>query len=381
MTTYFELFPAEIFYSLSCYLYIPHIEYLCKITRKYKNACISDNLWKFKINHEFPYIPAEYKFSQILTMKHKYIQLKSIRGVDLDSHYFQNLRIYLARASRLKDYNVANELINAIDPSKIIFAGLNANIILTGAIASQNQFLMNKYRGVVKADVDTAYEMIQGFIEAGIYQIPYATINKMLRINIPMRDYDQSVIDFNKNIGLIKRGDLQNLRSGIDLSLFLSLAALAQQWQIVDWLLTKYYNQRLTDRLIQFLFNYLHILIELWENDRLIQTYMKYKNYFDEISIMDRNSLESQCYTSGNIPALKYLYENNIVDRPIQLDQFEIYSVPFAYNQLDIILYMEQYINLDENTAKQILTKFAEFGLYLLPESIRYLESKIDVIK
>ena len=76
MNTYFDILPSELFYSLCCYLYIRYIEDLCKITNKFKNACEDDRLWKFKINHEFPYIPAEYRTSNLLSAKHKYIQLK-----------------------------------------------------------------------------------------------------------------------------------------------------------------------------------------------------------------------------------------------------------------------------------------------------------------
>ena len=210
MTTYFDLLPRDIFYSLCCYLYIRYIEDLCKITNKFKNACEDDRLWKFKINHEFPYIPSEYRISNLLSMKHKYIQLKSIRGVDLESDHFQTITMYFYRASRLTDHKIANELIERVN--ELRYKGY-AHIILIGAIASQNQFLINKYRGLETQTDESVYGIISGFAEAGIYTPKLSEIDKMLRRKTALRDLDTGNLSSEVITGIVRGGDLEHFET------------------------------------------------------------------------------------------------------------------------------------------------------------------------
>ena len=366
MNTYFELLPSELFYSLCCYLYIKPIEDLCRITKKFRNTCDDDNLWKFKINHEFPYIDNQDKISSIFTPRLKYIQLKSIRYVDFGSEYFQRMILYLTRASRVKDHNVAyNLIVKVLEHEEV--DNLNYITVLSGAIASNNKLLINEYKKKVIAILpETISAAYAGYVEGGDDEVSIAMINNLLGSTVRIQNVSY-VIPNAALLGLVRGGHLDELKKFNDPNIheYLFRAAEFQQWAVVDYLLARYFSLAdMNDHgRLTALFEYIKVLVEVWENQRFIRTYEKYKTYFYSADMTIRHvpihGLFEYALVFGNIFVLDYLIKNKIYVVSIdQYDLADLYQFPVIQNQLDMMKHLERYRPLKHySCVKTFITK------------------------
>ena len=161
-----------------------------------------------------------------------------------------------------------------------------------------------------------------------------------------------------------------------DLSWTLFVATDAQRWNIVDWVISKYFTTSTNLNQLWDIVNYINMLILLWENDRFTKIYQKYRDNIVSI-MMNTSLLEQNCCRSGNIPLLKYLYENNVLEVPnTKSDLFDLYMRPFIYNQLDMVAYLDQYAPLSKEVAIEILKTSADGNIDLIPECKNYLIAK-----
>ena len=141
--TYFLLLPSDLILEHSLYLNHPETEQYCTVLQR--KSC--DNIWQYKIKKELKYELPE----TVIPWSLKYLELKSIVGVDFGTEYFKDFKTILTRAVRVKDKILREKLLkyffNIIDRRKIddaIYRDWLESIIV-GTIAMNDRDLYNFY--------------------------------------------------------------------------------------------------------------------------------------------------------------------------------------------------------------------------------------------
>lgn len=372
MAYYLELLPKDLINLLCCYLNVREIETLC-FSPKINYLCKTDEVWKFKIELEFPYIPAQYRQSQLLTPRNKYIELKSIRSVDYGSDYFTRLEEYIRRASRVPDRKMAKELLEPYYGEMIKFQ-------MEGAASRNDQQMIANLLNRVKLQ--------SPFLDS--VQIGYGEARKLDELLIAMNLFTSnpatSPARLFSNVlkGTVGSGDIEALHkyesddSHARWTIVgeLPRATMLQKWPMVNYLISNYL---LDDRIDfetrkQAYTNYLYTLATLWENDRFIAGLNSYNYIFNAqyLSILDA------IWESGNIPLLQYLIDRKIVT----FTDFKVYSKyhmyvrTLAHNHLDMIAYLQQYVPLNTELISMISSQFSSNDrVKLLPNILEYLKN------
>lgn len=108
---YLELLPADIVNLLAVWLDYPTTLTFCRSGRRLNSLCGTGVLWETKISHELGFKPEQY-LPTLVSLNEKYIELKSIHGVDIGlqrdpffggSEYFLDPYQFVGRAARLPD--------------------------------------------------------------------------------------------------------------------------------------------------------------------------------------------------------------------------------------------------------------------------------------
>src|SRR5581483_1011819 len=118
---YADILPKDLILQLSLYLNYRDIWQLCNLSSFYPNICFESDFWLNKIRNELGYnddFIKEYVFDKqtnekktLLPLNEKYIELKSRNNIDFGSEYYLNSFILGHRASRVRDFDLAKELV------------------------------------------------------------------------------------------------------------------------------------------------------------------------------------------------------------------------------------------------------------------------------
>src|SRR5581483_9800339 len=109
---YLELLPTDIIMLLTIYLDYPTTLNCFKVNARISKICETDNLWITKIREELGLPPIQY-LPTLIPLNQKYIELKSIIGVDIGllgdpvfggSEYFLDPYQFVSRAARLYNH-------------------------------------------------------------------------------------------------------------------------------------------------------------------------------------------------------------------------------------------------------------------------------------
>lgn len=176
--TYLRILPNELLLNLSLYLNYIETILACEFLK-----CEQVDLWLYKIRQELGYsndFINEYVYDKqnnitksLLPINEKYLELKARKGVDFGTEFYQSAKILIMRASRLRDFQLANTLtmylltINKIDSNNEYY--LDA---LQGTIAVGNFALTNRIINLIRTDypylaVDLKEAIIKGIYENG----------------------------------------------------------------------------------------------------------------------------------------------------------------------------------------------------------------------
>lgn len=201
---YGDILPNDLILQLALYLNYRDVWLLRYFGKVYENICFSPELWIYKIRNELGYdnkFIQEYVYDStkgekktLLPINEKYMELKSRNSVDFGSENYVYLHILLYRASRLKDYNMARELVNYLmnlNLSYIIPKDSRIDAILGGATSVGNIQLIHdtitNYLHVEHIN-DLSYQdkiLVMNAIVKGYYEAP-----KSVRAKINLQDYD-----------------------------------------------------------------------------------------------------------------------------------------------------------------------------------------------
>ena len=360
MTSYLELLPKDLINLLCCYLNIRQIEILCRLPR-ISHLCENNDIWNFKISHEFSFMPTEHLHSKLLSPKSKYTELKSIRSVDYGSDYFTTLETYVMRGSRLQDRKMTGEL---IDQYLSDYVGLQLEGIASQDDRVMLQNVVDRLRGYQNRYISSVQI---GYGEARKLDELVAAVHLIFKSN-PTVDSDQLFLNILK--GTIGSGDIEALHKyeSDDLHVRqiimeeIPRAATLQKWPMVDYLVTNY----LSDNRINFdlrqrtYMKYLQILVRLWQNDRFVLLTSLYINTFranyQGISYNQSNVFDV-ALESGNVSMLDYLRAVRLISLSnlTQSQITEAYTKVFTYNHLDTAVFLQKYIPLTAGWAKRII--------------------------
>lgn len=224
---YGNLLPRDIVLELSLYLNYRDIWQLCQF---YPNICFSPDLWINKINKELRYsieFIKQYVYDittkqkkTLLPLNEKYMELKSRNNVDFGSEYYKSNDYLFYKASRIKDYKLAMDLMKYLIKylnrlSYMVYSDV-LRIAITGAISVGNIDLANyllKLRhmnvnnaifGVLSSD---APDIVEGYYEASV------SIRE--KINLTDFNIDADYIEGNKQyviLGLTAGNHLEELK-------------------------------------------------------------------------------------------------------------------------------------------------------------------------
>lgn len=378
MAYYLDLLPRDLLNLLSCFLNIKQIDILC-LSPKINYLCKTDDIWRFKIDHEFPYIPIQYLRSSLLSPKLKYIELKSIRDVDYDSDYFITENIYVRRASRLADRNMSEDLLG-------MYTKKSLTIQFEGAAYRNDQGMFKRLLRDVGPSLVPSVERIYaaniqvGYTEAHDFDTFIVVVHQLFVSDVTLSSGN---LFLNSLKGVIASGDVTSLhkyesndrQTKEQIVAELSKAASSQKWNMVDYIIDTYLNDNTINGHIRqsAYLRYLGVLVELWENDRFISITKIYNNIF-YYSIYD--ILEDIC-KSGNIPLLEYIIKNKFITLNDLNEHYIIhmYALLFTYNHLDMAEYMQKYIPLNAELVNRLLSIVSLTPTKMLNEIATYLKS------
>ena len=176
--TYLRILPNELLLNLSLYFNYIETVLACEFLK-----CEQVDLWLYKIRQELGYsndFINEYVYDKqnnitksLLPLNEKYLELKARKGVDFGTEFYQNGRILIMRASRLKDFQLANNLtMYVLNINKI---NINSNDdyyldALQGAIAVGNFALVNRIINLIRTDYPDFSFTLKPAIIKGIYE-------------------------------------------------------------------------------------------------------------------------------------------------------------------------------------------------------------------
>ena len=170
--TYFLLLPSDLILEQSLYLNYPETEQYCLVLQR--KTC--DSIWQYKIKKELKYELPE----TVIPWSLKYLELKSIVGVDFGTEYFKDFNTIFMRAVRVKDKILRKELLtyffNIIDRRRVddaIYREWLENVIV-GTIAMNDHDLYEFYLNKAKDNKIYSYMNtleVYGYAERGLDQL------------------------------------------------------------------------------------------------------------------------------------------------------------------------------------------------------------------
>ena len=171
--TYFSILPIDLLLEQSLYLNHLDAQKYCSVFK----SC--DNVWLYKIRKELNF--EDFKSSDtVLPLHLKYLELKSITGVDFGSEYFIQTTMFIRRAVRIRDIDLRRSLVDhffslpTVVNLKNSFYRPYISDVLQGALAVNDSYLYQKYLDInakrdfnweVLSDID--YIQTSGYAEAG----------------------------------------------------------------------------------------------------------------------------------------------------------------------------------------------------------------------
>jgi len=205
---YFSLLPNELLLELSLYLNYRDMILACDILK-----CHNVNLWLNKIRKELGYsneFIKEYVYDNgitktLLPINEKYLELKARKSADFGCEFYKDIDILIIWASRIKDFQLANELVHYllklakfIDPN---FSSLPDKAV-TGAVAVGNFQLT---QDLIKEHESYDFDIM---VIHGVYEAYPKGNNKILKyFNVKSPVYERDIIE-----GLINGGHLEELK-------------------------------------------------------------------------------------------------------------------------------------------------------------------------
>lgn len=168
---YFIVLPTELKLLQALFLNYLETSHYCQVNARVSLSCSEGEIWQFKIRHELHTIPAQY-LPTLTPLSRKYLEIKSITGIDFGSEYYLNEIPFIRRAARVRDSAERRRLIDYFFQLKFAdrLEGTTAWALLTGLLAVNDTPLYNHYvRGYqFKLTPDEMFGIrVQGYAEGG----------------------------------------------------------------------------------------------------------------------------------------------------------------------------------------------------------------------
>lgn len=414
MSTYFTLLPKELSLDLSLYFNYRDTILVCKILK-----CDDIRLWINKIEKELGFsrsFVTQYVYdttSKIkktrLTLNEKYLELKSRKSVDFGSEQYAFMNVLINRASRLKDFTLASQLINYFFNIVKIVRGSNEaydelnyyNYVVQGASSVGNFDLVDemiimsdRYSELPEEDVN---RQIKVAIVKGLYEgSPTGEPDEDFKEYIFDR-YDVKTYDYNmENVisGLARGGHLEVLiKLGIDIATNydqLKEALKGGHKNVVDhYGLAKFTNEypEITD------YGQLHLLpsidsITSFEGKQnLLLAYIR-GGYLEYIDQYDGPITNITLYTSlissialNHLDLLAYIYSviKDFVKKLIDSVYTITKTMDIYYNcVVEMIQFLYQNELLDKKQLQQLIIEQSEVMKQVNPDTLDYIHSLLS---
>lgn len=171
--TFFSILPVDLLLEQSLYFNYPDTQTYCSLLK------FCDSVWLYKIRKELNF--DDFRATDtVLPLHLKYLELKSITGVDFGSEYFVQTTMFIRRAVRVKDVDLRRNLVDhffslpTVVNLKNSFYRPYISDVLQGALAVNDSYLYQKYLDI-NAKRDPNWEVLlnidyirtSGYAEAG----------------------------------------------------------------------------------------------------------------------------------------------------------------------------------------------------------------------
>ena len=349
--SYFRLLPNELLLELSLYLNYRDTILACDILN-----CERPRLWIYKIHKELGYdndFIREYVYDNttqtmktLLPLNEKYLELKARKTADFGTEFYQDIFVAIIYASRLKDFQLAGELIHYFITLTNVMSSADIRdsyfIAIRGTIATGNFRVANKLIAQTRElSQFTSFLNLQRAIVIGLFE-RYPTGNAEL---LGEYNIDQSNIN-QKNIveGLAAGGHLEELKKipNIDAN---DLYAASQLGRIN---VIKYYNLYTTVNINEMMrTGHIDLIpdFEHVDNREYITAYLIAKGYLE---IMKRYE---------DILTVNYVLPANPVHHVLNNGLLAC----ITYNHIDVLGYL--YKRFGKDLVNYIRTYF---GIYIM---------------
>lgn len=230
--TFFAVLPNDAKYSLGLYLSMKHLDKYCSII-----SC-SDALWEFLIRKQLGFEKRQY-LPTTMPLRDKFLELKSIRGVDFHSERFLLPNECIARASRLPDRKLATGLVrHFLDVVKGDARWIRTTIvemvnqILEGAAAVGDGEMVRNYHHITGRNDP----LVIGYAEAANLQELFQHVNA----GLPRGDMMYALWGFAQGGHLALFQQFESSVWPSDLPPMIVNAARFDRWGVVDYIIEKH---------------------------------------------------------------------------------------------------------------------------------------------
>lgn len=101
--------PLDLLIAQTAFLSYPETLQFCQLHPRIQGACDSGELWRFKIEREFD-LTAEQYLPTITPIDRKYLEVKSVLGVDFGSEYYLEDEQFIRRATQPRNFRSRDEM-------------------------------------------------------------------------------------------------------------------------------------------------------------------------------------------------------------------------------------------------------------------------------
>lgn len=216
--SYLFLLPQDLLLSFGLGLNYPETLKLCDKHIVFKKLCDNGEIWKYKILMELGFEQSQY-LPTITPLNLKYLELKSLRGVDYGSEYYLTMEEFIKRASRLRNTKDRRELVDYFYETRALNNSDRESYrerACIGALASDDKILYKKYFTELDRKDQTLFNYVrfslEGSAERGIILTLADTINEIAHaFNIVQNISDEDLNTFIAR-GLVKGGHVELLK-------------------------------------------------------------------------------------------------------------------------------------------------------------------------